>query len=753
MDAETLISNFFSSPNRMTLDRFLARRERWISALRMEDERCTLSFLLHNSADGNVVWYAVGTPSMPAGELLELCRSFVGPSYAVHIEVLGPARATSPHEHALVAYAAAFLGAIVRVSLGVLTEDRRTDAEHTAAAFELMERLIENRPPWSGFGTRSLSQVLADLDLALADADEEGAERLLMEVERSHSISEVNLQFLRIRILQAVGRGAEILTDERLSYLVHAQRPRKVTQALLEAAHDAHLADVPMDPAALAAAGENILAILGPAATELVAPATTKEAVALLAAGLASRRSTQALAHVLNWLEAHGEPGVSAALFAPVSPASVAEAADEGSTGSAEVKSVAELLVDGRPVEALMLLRNQSPSVMTARLAFSVDSLLGSSESAECLLALALPVLEELNEVADGKVLERLDDLTAGFPGLDVAAAVESSTPIVIPTNWQQWLEHLESTDSTRSARELAERGATSWIADGASADAIAAGVGRLDASRVGSVRTLAGIIVDAHGDVSDTEAQLRLKAALLEMIALTGPPTAQELRTTTGWVEEILGSAAAEETVARTLEALEVFIGHHPTPVLAEALADLATIVAYHETASKWRMEFVTKVVAAIRSAGAGADLAVRMAVARAAGDVGVSLHEDEGFWAQTEGGGSWLAMLDGLHIGIHTLMESVASRVRAELEQHVGSGSVKTNNDHVATDALRKLATGSDVFVLVTGAAKHAASEEVKRYCPDSRLVQITSKGFSGLLRGLESFVRAQRAVPSAA
>ena len=96
---------------------------------------------------------------------------------------------------------------------------------------------------------------------------------------------------------------------------------------------------------------------------------------------------------------------------------------------------------------------------------------------------------------------------------------------------------------------------------------------------------------------------------------------------------------------------------------------------------------------------------------------------------------------------------MGSVASRIRAELEPHIGSGSVTTNDDHVSTDSLRKLASNSDVMVLVTGAAKHTASQEIERLCPDAKLVRIASKGFSSLIRGLEAHLRARQAPPKAA
>lgn len=753
MDARTLVQEFFSEPNRMSLESFADKRAAWLSALQLERERTTLSFIPFYSPEGRMVWYAIGTPTMPQGELLELCRGFVGPSYAERIDPLDAAHAVAPHEHALIAFIAACSGAVVRVDLGVLSGDRADDANRAAAAFELMARLIATRPPWSGYTTRSLAQVLADLDLAFAEADVEGAEQLLIEIEQSHSISEVNLHFLRIRMLQAVGRGAEVMGNQQLGYLVHARRPRKVTRALLEAAHDTYLVGAPLEREALEPAGSSVLAALGPAAVELISPETAKEATALLAAGLAYGRGPQELAHIIRWLEEHlRASSLSTSLFpstAPDEPTPTAAAKPE----SNPVEQVAALMMEGRPVEALVLLRGQQVSLRAARLAFQIDVLLGSRESAEALLVFGLEVLTELDESGDAKVIERLDELTMALPEADAAAEDGRADVVSLPASWQEWLAHLESDAARRSIRTLVEMGARSWTADASSAHAIAEAIETLDVQTAQAVRSVAGIVAEAHGDISDANAQLALRAALLELIAISGLPTTQELRVIVGWTEAILSAATDQATVARALDALEVFVGEHPTPALAEALADLAAIVAHHTSAGERGPGFVLQVVNAIRSAGAGADRAVRATAARAAADVGAPLHEDDDFWASAQTSEDWMTYLDGLHIGIHTLMGSVASRVRADLEKHVGSGSVTTNDDHVATEPLRKLATGSDVVVLVTGAAKHTASQEIERLCPDAKLVRVASKGMSGLLRGLEEHLRSRNNAGKAA
>jgi len=746
MDAEALIGLLFVDDNKVTYQAFAEKRPRWVETLRQQADRTRVTFVPFFSIGGPSIWYAIGPPHMPPGELLELCRGFVGPSYAEHIQLIDRAQPASEPGQALMAYVETHLGDVVEVNLGVISADRRGDAEHAAAAFERLEQLVESRPPWSGYSTRSLAQVLADLDLALAEQDLSGAEDLLTEIERSHSISEVNLHFLRIRMLQAVGRGAEILEHPQLGYLVNARRPRKVTRALLEAAYDVYLHGVPLETAQLAASGSEILDALGPAATELVEPGTEKEAIALLAAGLAFGRGQAELEHVLDWLKRNSTRGdLSGVLPTPTTkkPAGGKKPREQARD---ELGEIAALIVEGRPVEALVLLKLQKPSVRVTRLAFQVDVLLRNLESAELLLEFGLDVFDRLDEVGDARIVQRLDELTAVFPQSQIAAEQGGVDLGGAPSSWNDWLEGLQSGVRVRTMLGLVDLGAASWTADSSSARSIADAIVGLRSEQAAAVRSVAGTIVEAHSEIDDLEASLALRASIMELIAVSGLPTTQELRSIVGWAEAIMRASVDTETVNRMLDALEVFASEHATPALAEALADLAAIVAHHGSAGDRGRTFVVQVVSAIRAAGAAADLSVRSTAARAAADVGAPVHAEDEFWQGSLQKQDWMELLDGLDIGIHTLIESVASRARAVLEPFIGSGSVTTNADFVATESLRNIASGSHVMVLVTAAAKHSASAEIERVCAATRLVRVSSRGLSGLLRELERHIRSQ-------
>lgn len=66
---------------------------------------------------------------------------------------------------------------------------------------------------------------------------------------------------------------------------------------------------------------------------------------------------------------------------------------------------------------------------------------------------------------------------------------------------------------------------------------------------------------------------------------------------------------------------------------------------------------------------------------------------------------------------IGIYTLSENAGRHAKEYLEEHIENVKVLLNHDKYATEALCHLAHASDYLVLVTHAAKHAATGEIQK------------------------------------
>jgi hypothetical protein len=105
-------------------------------------------------------------------------------------------------------------------------------------------------------------------------------------------------------------------------------------------------------------------------------------------------------------------------------------------------------------------------------------------------------------------------------------------------------------------------------------------------------------------------------------------------------------------------------------------------------------------------------------------------------------------LRSLEGQSIAIYTLTESSGRQAEKALRNLVPSLKIELAHDHVASPRLVRLARDSDIFVLATASAKHAATDCIaanrrKRAPP----LYASGRGFSSIVRAVEEFALSQR------
>ncbi len=132
-------------------------------------------------------WLVVAGSRNESRELEEYARAFVGPSYGRMERVNSwPQDVARP----------AGVGHDV-----VIIEPIPDSAAHVERRVLALARLLAERPQRRAGGVRTLSQILSDLRVAMADRDREGAELLLAELESRNDITRSNLVFLRVQML------------------------------------------------------------------------------------------------------------------------------------------------------------------------------------------------------------------------------------------------------------------------------------------------------------------------------------------------------------------------------------------------------------------------------------------------------------------------------------------------------------------------------------------------------------------------
>jgi hypothetical protein len=95
--------------------------------------------------------------------------------------------------------------------------------------------------------------------------------------------------------------------------------------------------------------------------------------------------------------------------------------------------------------------------------------------------------------------------------------------------------------------------------------------------------------------------------------------------------------------------------------------------------------------------------------------------------------------AYLAGKKVGLYSLMESAAGRAAQLLRSLVPNIDVRLYADKDGSPALEQASANMDVFVIVTAAAKHAATECIESHRGPGELVRVNAKGTSAIMNAL--------------
>lgn len=93
---------------------------------------------------------------------------------------------------------------------------------------------------------------------------------------------------------------------------------------------------------------------------------------------------------------------------------------------------------------------------------------------------------------------------------------------------------------------------------------------------------------------------------------------------------------------------------------------------------------------------------------------------------------------------VGIYTLTESVAQRVKKQLLADYPRADIRLNNDKGGSTMLRSLAREADVFIFAWLSSKHSAYYAIKEERGDKPLLQPSGKGSTSMLDCIRSYLK---------
>jgi hypothetical protein len=235
---EEFLYRFFGEGNMAwpKLDPAYSHKDRtlpFVESLQRGDNAPIVLPRLYTSRDRFVVYVVAREPGERA-KTAELIRAFAGPTYITYDERVGIQPAwldpEDPVEQAIRDFAHG--RATFRLETGRTLEHRRNLAE----ALELMQRTEARRPPRLWRVAKPIGRLLTEFDAALSAGAEAASEAVLDQLAAG-GVNATNLANLRIKRLDRLGRGEEILQLPELPDVLRQDPPIPVKEAILNAVY------------------------------------------------------------------------------------------------------------------------------------------------------------------------------------------------------------------------------------------------------------------------------------------------------------------------------------------------------------------------------------------------------------------------------------------------------------------------------------------------------------------------------------
>lgn len=702
--------------------------EQWVRAA---DRGDTPTYLPRVRA-GRLFWYGAAPDERVRREMLEHLDAWVGPTYSDLATQRGRLDLTDEFDLRLDRSAR---GRWLRFEVLPRTGSGSGDAKLAVrAALRRLSMLYDDRPPSEFAGLRAPAAVLDDLGHALAAADGTLADALLAELVASGDFDASNIAYLRLRVFASLSRWTEVLSDEALEDVLCMRRPPGVSRAVQRAVYEVHLTnlDAAEQDQALLHEVEALLPRYGPLLASAPPAASRAEAVLQFATALV--RDAESTGGVLERLLGRAEalaPGLSrrlermrAGVRPPDAPVVIREPLEEAST----------LYAQGDAAGALEAALRSGTSVPAARLACLAAADLGTVEAARAALGALTPETREAIR-------------SSGAVGSHLLGVLDAATAEGPPVSWDDWLTRLASVVDRADAVGWAHEHGEQWPPlTQERMNELLAGASDEMLQVLGEV---AGLFLAAHMDALTGATRALVAERLLAALA-TGGRTSPAVRVQVLQLTDVLLEAEAPaDLVVSALEWLGVLREAMSSAATVDWQVDLLQSLSYHPVpapAAPQRHEFVFGALNDLRRHRLGLDRLSLVAVAAACESLGVELPADMARSAvdggdETAGG---LACMAGQRVLIYSLMESASRRAAETLRRLVPTVDVVTRNDHVGGDSLRDACVGSDVVVVVTAAAMHAATEFISNARAGTPPIFVNSKGASAILRELAATCR---------
>ena len=682
-------------------------------------------------------WYAFAPSPRQRRELLDLLDAWIGPTYSDLAVSRGELDLSDPFDAALTPPEARPLRFEV---LPRVAPHSAPAKEAVRNALATLSRLANERPPSQFDAMRTTVEILDDLGHAIAARDRGLADACMAELEQSADLDEANLAFLRLRLFAGMKDWAAMFADPAFDQVLSMRRPLRVTRVIQSGLYCDRFqeSDRPGGEAELRATAELLESPLRDLYTG-APPGNRAEAVIELICRLLTTRSAddsavEELIGVASEIETGLDEQFRRIVEAFVPPGTTSTPDPEvaaAQAGASPTAQVASLMLQGEFSACIELGVASEPSVEAGRALVYAARQLSSSEWA------AMVVDYLVTNDLKGAVAATTPMLRADVEWLE--SICDESTI----RGWEEWLSSLASEEaalmtSTSDVMQL-------W--EPLPAEKLVPLLIHASESTLARLGESGGQFFAAHGYLLGSPHAAEVTLRLLAAMAISGKASAGVRVQTLALSESISAVAAPQSTFEEFMEWTAEIVEANAAATTVSWVCDIVqTLTSIPAPKSKEAMlAFYYQAIQALRPFRTALDATDLEALGVVAAELGTTLPAD--FSAlrarfNEEDGGAAFGYLAGKTVVLHSLTESAIIRASQVLKNLVPTSDVRTNSEHGGSPQLAQLSANADVFVVVTAAAKHAATLFIASHRKGRPTVLVNSRGSSAILRALADF-----------
>jgi hypothetical protein len=678
-------------------------------------------------------WYAFAPSARSRRELLDLLDAWIGPTYSDLAMSRGELNLSDPFDVALTDPEIRPLRFEV---LPRIAPHSALAKEAVRNALTTLSRLANERPPSQFDAMRTTVEILDDLGHAIAARDRGLADACMAELDQSADLDEANLAFLRLRLYAGMRDWAAVFADPAFDQVLSMRRPLRVTRVIQSGLYFERFKefDRPGAESELRTTAEQLDSPLRDLYTG-APPGTRAEAVVELICRLLTTRSANDSAveeligvasDIQSGLDEQLRRIVEAFVPSETTPKPETEVSSKQAP-SPPTAQVASLMLQGEFSACIELGVASEPSVEAGRaLVYAARQLSSFEWAAKVVDYLVAHDLKEA--VAATTPMLRAD--------VEWLESIREKSPV---RGWEDWLASLD--DPEAGSERLSNDVIESW--EPLPEDKLVPLLTHASESTLARLGENGGLFFAAHGYLLDSPDAADVTLRLVAAMALSRKASAG-VRVQTLALFESIGAATPlqstfEEFIEWTAEILETNAAATTVSWVCDIVQTITSIPA--PDSREAMLSFYYQAIEALRPFRSALDVTDLEALEVVAGELGTVVPAEFRALQAHDGEDPAAAFryLAGKTVILHSLTESAVIRASQVLKRLVPSSDVRTNSEHHGSTQLAQLSANADVFVVVTAAAKHAATLFIADHRRGLPIVLVNSRGSSAILRAL--------------